>query len=252
MALSLSRKAKDEPVEDWSEYPFLTPKGVQLIKRYTRPRVLLGTGRYGTYREYAEKTWLIGYGSQKIRGHWLRQHDSASKKDIDEQLIEDLKVFSNIVAQYVFVRLNENRKAALLSFAHSLGIASFKDCRLLHLINTLAPKKEIIREWSPYINPIWRSGGDAIVDRRRSELDLYYAPAKEIPSLVKHTCHVKYCLLNLPETFNGAANQIKAIEYLERKINAWDESGEVLRRFFRLWNEKPSGLASPPRQVDDL
>jgi len=136
----------------------------------------------------------------------------------------------------------------LLSFAHSVGIPSFKECRLLQLINECAPKSAIIREWSPYINRIWFSGGERFVERRRVELDLYLAGDKEIPTFIPHKCQTRQCLLNLAETYTGAPNQIKAIEYLERKMVDFDPSGEVLRRFFRYWNEKPSGLGSPPRQ----
>ena len=201
-------------------------------------------GRYASYKEYGENIWRIGYGSKKIGKRWVSAFEKASQKQIEEQLIEDLKEFSQSVAQYVFVPLNENRKAAILSFAHSLGLSSFKNCRLLKMINTLAPKKEIIREWSPYINVIWRSGGDNIINRRRVELDTYFAPDAQIPTQIEHKCAVKYCLLNLAETYNGAPTQIKAIEYLEKKLNSWDPSGETLRRFWRYWTEKPSGLSS--------
>ena len=248
MARLKSPNQPEEDVNDWSKYPMLTPKGVELIKKYITPRTLMGSGRFSTYKDYGDEgIFKIGYGSQKLKGKWLNFTDTATKKEIEEQLIVDLKEFSSLVEQYIFVRLNNNRKAAILSFAHSLGIASFKKCRLLDLINSSAPKAEIIREWSPYINTLWRSGGEAMIDRRRTELDLYYAADKEIPTLVYHKCEAKYCLLNLVETFNGAPNQIKAIEYLERKITNWDQSGEALRRFFRLWSEKPSGLASAPR-----
>ena len=89
-------------------------------------------------------------------------------------------------------------------------------------------------------------------DRRRVELDTYFAADKDIPTLVPHRCRAKRCLLNLPETYTGAPNQLKAIEYLEKKLLDWDPSGEVMRQFFRYWNQKPSGLGSPPRAKADL
>ena len=232
---------------DLSGYPFLTEKGIDLIRIYTTPRTSVGMGRFATYKDYGENYWRIGYGSKKLKGRTLTMMDRASKDEIETQLIEDLKEFSEQVAKYVFVPLNKPKKAAVLSFAHSLGICSFKDCRLLELINEHASKKQIIREWSPYINTMWRSGGERLISRRRVELDQFLSPAKEIPTFVKHNCEVNHCLLNLPETFTGAPNQIKAIEYLERKMNQFDPSGEVLRRFFRYWNEKPSAQASPQR-----
>tara|TARA_R100000988_G_scaffold9457_1_gene5354 strand:- start:2418 stop:3056 length:639 start_codon:yes stop_codon:yes gene_type:complete len=210
------------------------------------PRTNIGMGRYASYKEYGEDIWRIGYGSKKLGKRWLSATDKAIEEEIDIQLEEDLKELSDLVAKYVFVPLNTNRKAAVLSFAYSIGISSFKTCRLLELINSSAGKTKIIREWSPYINQIWLSGGDLMRDRRRVELDTYYAADKEIPTLVPHRCRVKRCLLNLPETYTGVPNQLKAIEYLERKLTEWDPSGEVLRQFFRYWTQKPTGLGSPP------
>jgi GH24 family phage-related lysozyme (muramidase) len=246
MSSSTFRKKKKKL--DLSDAPFLTEKGIEMIKRYTTPRTFIGLGRYASYKDYGEDIWKIGYGSKKLKNRWVGAYDKASKAEIEEQLVQDLKQFSKEVAQYVHVPLNDSRKAAILSFAFTLGMPSFKECRLLNLINEMAPKSEIIREWSPYINTIWRSEGERMIDLRRVELDMYLAPDKEIPTYVEHKCKVKQCLLNLPETYTGAPTQIKAIEYLERKLNEFDPTGEVQRRFFRYWSEKPGGLGSPPRQ----
>ena len=232
--------------EDKLKYPFFTDKGFELIKRTTSPRTDIGMGRYASYKDYGDMVWYIGYGSTTINGRALLASDKATKEEIEKEFEKDLKEFSNLVKEYVFVPLNSNRKAAILSFAYSIGISSFKTCRLLELINSSAGKTKIIREWSPYINQIWLSGGDLMRDRRRVELDTYYAADKEIPTLVPHRCRVKRCLLNLPETYTGVPNQLKAIEYLERKLSEWDPSGEVLRQFFRYWTQKPTGLGSPP------
>ena len=233
--------------EDKLKYPFFTEKSTELIKRSTVPRTSLGMGRYASYKDYGESIWRIGYGSKKISGRYLLSTDKATEEEIEKQFIEDLKEFSNLVKEYVFVPLSSNRKAALLSFAHSIGIQSFKTCRLLALINSHSSKNALIKEWSPYINRIWQSGGDLMVTKRRMELDTYLSPSKEIPTFTPHRCRVKKCLLNLPETYTGAPNQLKAIEYLEKKFLEWDPSGEVLRRFFRYWSQKPTGLGSLPR-----
>ncbi len=242
------KSRKDLP-EDWSEYPFLTQKGIDIIKWYFPPRVCLSPGRYGSYKDYGESIWRIGYGSKKLGRHVVSRSEVATEEQIEKQLVEDLKLFSNQVKNYVYVPLNNNKKAAILSFAHNIGLTSFKNCRLLELINTLAPKTEIIREWSPYINTIWFSGGNRIVDRRRTELNTFYAADKEIPTQIKHNCKVEYCFLNLAETYNGSPTQIKAIEYLEDKFKEWDVDGRTLRHFFRLWRQKPAGLGSPPRPL---
>ena len=236
--------------EKWKEHPFLTRKGINLIKRYNAPRTDLSMGRYAAYKDYGEDIWRIGYGSKKLGKSSLGPNDIATEEEINIQLEEDLKEFSDLVSQYVFVPLNRNRRAAILSFAFSIGIGSLKTCRLLELINTHATKTAIIREWSPFINRLWCSGGDLVVDQRRMELDMYLAPDKKIPTFVPHQCHSKRCLLNLPETYTGAPNQVKAIEYLEKKLLQWDPSQEVVRRFFRYWNEKPLSIGSPKRQQD--
>ena len=102
----------------------------------------------------------------------------------------------------------------------------------------------MIREWSPFINKVWLNKSDLVIDQRRSELNLFFAPDKEVPTFLPHKCKLKYCLLNIHETYNGNVNQIKGINYLEKKIQELDPSGEVLRRFFRYWNQEPGGLGS--------
>ena len=245
-AVALSSHKKQKLQTKWKDHPFLTRKGINLIRTHSLPRTHIGMGRYASYKDYGEDIWRIGYGSKKLGKHWISSTDKATTEEINIQLEEDLKEFSDLVGKYIFVPLNTNRKAALLSFANSIGISSFKTCRLLELINSSAGKSKIIKEWSPYINRLWRSGGDLMIDKRRVELDTYYAADKEIPTLVPHHCRTKRCLLNLPETYTGAPNQLKAIEYLERKLVEWDPAGEGLRQFFRYWTQKPTGLGSPP------
>ena len=122
---------KDTSQEDKLKYPFFTDKGFELIKRTTLPRTDIGTGRYAAYKDYGDLVWSIGYGSTTINGRDLLATDKATREEIEKQFKEDLKNFSNLVKEYVFVPLNANRKAAILSFAYSIGISSFKTCRLL-------------------------------------------------------------------------------------------------------------------------
>lgn len=235
----------DQDTDELKEYPFLNWKGIELIKMYSVPRTNVGMGVYASYKDYGDSNWRIGHGSYVIKKRPVGSRDKLTRKEIDDQLVEDLKEFSEYIKQYVFVRLNSNKKAALLSFAFSIGIQSFKSCRLLELINGLASKKEILREWSPYINTIWRSGGQRMIDRRRTELNLYYAPEETMVAAAYHQCELKHCLINLAETWNGGTQQVKAIEYFERKLNEFDPSGEVVRRFFRYWNERPHVFGHP-------
>ena len=62
----------------------------------------------------------------KLHGHALTSKDKATQEEIDKQFFLDLKEFSEKLKDYVYVNLNINRRAALLSFAHSIGIQSFK------------------------------------------------------------------------------------------------------------------------------
>ncbi len=233
------------------KYLLFTEKGYKLTKKYTIPRTYLGMGKYAAYKDFGEDLWKIGYGSEVINEHYLNANDRASQEEIDKQFYIDLKNFSKKAENYIFVNLNKNKRAAILSFAHSIGLTSFKSCRLLELINSYATKNKIIKEWSPYINRIWMSGGDLMASRRRSELDMYFAADKEIPTFYRHTCHAEVCLLNIAETYNGSATQVKGIEYLEKKLKELDPSGEILRKFFRYWNSTPSGLGSPLRRKVD-
>ena len=232
-------------------YSLFTEKGYKLTKKYTIPRTYLGMGKYAAYKDFGEDLWKIGYGSEVINEHYLNANDRASQEEIDKQFYIDLKNFSKKAENYIFVNLNKNKRAAILSFAHSIGLTSFKSCRLLELINSYGTKNKIIKEWSPYINRIWMSGGDLMASRRRSELDMYFAADKEIPTFYRHTCHAEVCLLNIAETYNGSATQVKGIEYLEKKLKELDPSGEILRKFFRYWNSTPSGLGSPLRRKVD-
>ena len=209
-------------------------------------------GRFAAYKDYGEANWRIGYDSLKLGKRRVAYNEKAERAEIEKQLVEDLKEFSKEIAQYVYVPLNRHKKGAVLSFARSVGILGFKNSKLLELINRHASKKEIISEWSPYINRYWLCGGDRMRDRRRAELNAFLSADKEIPTFTKHNCHTSICLLNLAESYNGAPNQIKAVEYLEKKIKEWDPTGHALRRFYRLWSQPPTGLGNQVRLGQDV
>jgi GH24 family phage-related lysozyme (muramidase) len=209
-------------------------------------------GRFAAYKDYGEANWRIGYDSLKLGKRRVAYNEKAGRAEIEKQLVEDLKEFSKEISQYVYVPLNRHKKGAVLSFARSVGILGFKNSKLLELINRHASKKEIISEWSPYINRYWLCGGDRMRDRRRAELNAFLSADKEIPTFTKHNCHTSICLLNLAETYNGAPNQIKAVEYLEKKIKEWDPTGHALRRFYRLWSQPPTGLGNQVRFGQDV
>ena len=224
--------------------PFLSDTAVKLIQYYTPARTHCGFGRFAAYKtEHGE--WCIGYGSKRIGKRWVGAFTRATLKEIEEQLVRDLEEFAPKVAHYVAMPTNLKRRAALLSYAHSIGLAAFKECRLLELINSYASKNAIIKEWSPYINVKYRYADPFLKERRRVELNTFLAPDDQVPLFTKHKCPLKHCLLNIGETYMGTPNQIKAIEYLERKVLEWDPTGETIRRFFRYWNQPQGGLGSP-------
>jgi hypothetical protein len=240
----LSSRKKKEKADDWNNYPFLTQLGIELISRYSPARTHLGFGQFASYREEGEDVWRIGYGSLKISKHWVGAREKATQEAVYKQLVIDLKEFSNLVAHYVVMPLNQKKKAAVLSYAHSIGMPAFKECELLQLINSRASKKDLIREWSPYINRK-EFYPENLRERRRVELNTYLAADKKVPLFIQHNCQLRQCLLNVAENYNGTPNQVKAIEYLERKLLEWDPSQEVVRRFFRYWNQEQGGLGSP-------
>lgn len=223
--------------------PFLSDYAVNLIQRYTVARTKLGSGHFLAYRSI-EGQYLIGYGSKNLRGRPIHFISKATEEEINEQLIKDLEELGDQLSGQIIMPLNTKKRAAILSYAHSIGFPAFKECKLLELINRKASRSSIIREWSPFINPRYMQASSMLRQRRRLELNWYVAPDDQVPLFFKHDCKMKQCLLNIGESYLGTPDQIKAIEYLERKLMEWDANGEVLRRFWLLWNQVPSGLGS--------
>ena len=218
---------------------FFTELGFELVRRYTPCRIYTGFEEYTSYRLHKEESlFAIGYGSLRLKGKGITPFTVATKDVIDEQLREDLQVFARYVNNLVYMPLNEKKKAAVLSYAHSIGIVQFKNCKLLELINSNARRSEIVREWSPFLKKNYFSN-PGLVTRRRAELDVFLDVDKEVPLLVQHNCKLETCLLNIATSFNGSPQQVKAIEYLEKELLKHDPTGKVLDKFFTLWREKP-------------
>lgn len=239
---SSSRKKKDSK-EKKQVSKFFNETGIELIRRHTAPRTYNGFGRFTPYLTESGE-YLIGYGSKELFGRTLSPFVTGTREQVEKQFLKDLKPFAELVEHYVQMPLTEKKRGAVLSYAHSIGMPAFKESKLLELINNRASKTEIIKEWSPYINrkDFYPEG---LRNRRREELHTYMAADKEVPLLFEHKCELKRCLATLCADYNGTPTQLKAIEYLERKINAWDATGEVMRRFFRLWDQEQGGLGSP-------
>lgn len=227
------------------DYSFANEYALKLVSTYTAARTHMGFGRYAAYKDHGEFIWRIGYGSKEFKENVICPFTRATEKQILEQLQLDLETLSYKISRLIHWPLKDKQKAAVLSYAHGIGFPAFKECKLLDIINKGARKQEVIKVWSPYINKEWLNFGTWVINRRRSELNLFLAPDKEIPTLIKHNCNLNQCLLNLPVTYNGNPNQIKAINYLEKKLVELDPSGEVVRRFFRYWDQPSGNLGSP-------
>lgn len=223
---------------------FYTEYAFELVRLYTPCRIHVGFEEYTSYKATNEDgPWLIGYGSKKIGRKTVTPFTKVTRHEIDEQLKKDLEVFSEYVADLIYMPLNEKKRGALLSYAESVGITYFKECKLLQLVNKNASKEEIIREWSPFMRRGYIKN-PALTNRRRSELDLYMQSDVEVPLLVEHKCVLPQCLLNIAANYSGTIQQVKAIEYLESELLQLDLGSEIVAKFFKLWNEQPKAMGS--------
>lgn len=221
-----------------------------MIRRYTTCRIHTGLELYAPYRAKEDGPWMIGYGSKRIGRSAVTPFLRCTRKQIESQLERDLEDFVFVLQDLIFMPLNEKKKGAVLSYAYSVGITVFKDCRLLHLINSGASKTEIIKEWSPFIRKEYLYN-QKLTDRRRSELDLYLQPDTDVPLLVEHKCKLPKCLLTIAENFNGSPQQVKAIEFLEEHLLRLNPNNEIVDEFFRLWNQRPKSTGSRALYSED-
>lgn len=214
------------------------------MRRYTPCRIHVGFEEYTSYKANKEDgPWLIGYGSKKIGRQTVTPFTKVRRHEIDAQLKKDLEVFSEYVADLIYMPLNEKKRGAVLSYAESVGLSYFKECKLLELINSNASRKEIIKEWSPFMRRNYQSD-PTLRDRRRSELDLYLQSDVEVPLLIEHKCIASQCLLNIAENYKGTVEQVRAIEYLEKELWHLDPGSKIISEFFKLWNAPPRATGS--------
>ena len=215
-----------------------------MVRRYTPCRIHVGFEEYTSYRLNKEEgLYAIGYGSIRLKGRGILSNVRVSKEVVDQQLKDDLELFAQYVDNVVYMPLNEKKKAAVLSYAHSIGFVQFKTCKLLELINTSAKRSAIIQEWSPFLRKNYLNN-PGLVNRRRAELDTFLDVDKEVSLLVEHKCKLDRCLLNIATTFNGSPKQVKAVEYLEKELLKYDPTGKVIDKFFTLWTERPTCTGS--------
>lgn len=98
-------------------------EGVAIIKEFE--------GLHLTPYLCPSKVWTIGYGHTRT----VRAGLSISRREAEELLQEDLRVFERAVQRLVTVPLNDNQFSALVSFAFNVGIGNFERSTLLKLLN---------------------------------------------------------------------------------------------------------------------
>lgn len=76
--------------------------------------------------------WTIGYGTT---GPNVKKGLKITEAQAKDWLIEDINKFADGVDKLVTVRINENQKAALTSFAYNVGLGNLKSSTLLRLVN---------------------------------------------------------------------------------------------------------------------
>ena len=75
--------------------------------------------------------WTIGYGHTK----GVRKGQTITKRQAEEFLTQDLKVYEDAVNRLVKVPLTQNQFDALLSFVYNIGIGAFTHSTLLRVLN---------------------------------------------------------------------------------------------------------------------
>jgi lysozyme len=111
--------------------------------------------------------WTIGYGHTKN----VKHGDVITHERARYLLIADLFEFEKGVDSLVRVKLNDNQKGALVSFAFNLGLHSLETSTLLKKLNAgdyIAASNEFLR-WN-------KAGGkalDGLTKRRESERELF-------------------------------------------------------------------------------
>lgn len=128
------------------------------------------------------QVWTEGYGRamRKKSGQFLKGIKDKkeayanitinNKKEAEQALSEDLRVFERIVSSKVRIPLNQNQFDALVSYTYNTGGSD----TLFKLINRKAPEGQI-RKWfeTKYIT----AGGrtlPGLIRRRKAEADLYF------------------------------------------------------------------------------
>lgn len=131
--------------------------------------------RLKSYKCPADK-WTIGYGNTFYEdGTPVRENEQITKERAEWMLRVVANQFWEQMKPLIKSNINENQKAALLSFAFNVGIGNFKKSTLLKKVNADPLDPSIRNEFEKWI----KAGGkvlQGLVNRRREESALYEKP----------------------------------------------------------------------------
>lgn len=144
--------------------------GLSLIKRFEGCRLTAYQDSVGV--------WTIGYGHT----HEVKRGQTITQAQADEFLRQDLQKFANYVDNPAYVpitkSLNENQRAALISFAYNCGQGNLKT------LCAGRTAKQIAAAMPKYC----KAGGkrlQGLVNRREAEVKLFNTPVSGISSVTK-------------------------------------------------------------------
>lgn len=81
--------------------------------------------------------WTIGYGSTKVRGVPVKEGDTITEAEAEEQFLADTAWAQTCVNQSVQVPLTQNQFDALVSLVYNIGAAAFMKSTLLKVLNLM-------------------------------------------------------------------------------------------------------------------
>lgn len=115
----------------------------------------------------------IGWGSTHIFGRKVIVGEHITPEQAQTQFQLDVSVFEHVVAQEVHVNLNENQRAALVSFVYNVGPGNFETSTLLRKLNSGHPElvASELMKWN-------KAGGrelPGLTKRRQAEAALFDA-----------------------------------------------------------------------------
>lgn len=114
----------------------------------------------------------IGYGTTKNLTKADVGRKTITEAEANRLLLEDVARFEKAVANLVKVKLTENQRGALVSFAYNLGVGNLGSSTLLKKVNAKAPKSEIEHEFGR-----WNHAGGKVLagltKRRAAEAELF-------------------------------------------------------------------------------